>query len=112
MFRKRWERLRELIRGVLSAHLTPLSIGKAVALGVFVGCLPIYGIHLGVCIVLARWLRLNEVIVYAGAYEAGDEVLRGVARVLRKNFAESYLVARYGGEEFAIVFPAAFVTMP
>jgi diguanylate cyclase len=38
---------------------------------------------------------------------AGDEVLRGVARVLRKNFAESNLVARYGGEEFAIVFPAA-----
>lgn len=38
---------------------------------------------------------------------AGDEVLRGVARVLRKNFAETNLVARYGGEEFAIVFPAA-----
>lgn len=67
MFQKRWERVRELIRGILSAHLTPLSIGQAVALGVFIGCLPIYGIHLGVCIVLARWLKLNEVVVYAGA---------------------------------------------
>jgi diguanylate cyclase len=38
-------------------------------------------------------------------HQAGDEVLRGVARVLRKAMPENYLVARYGGEEFAIVFP-------
>jgi diguanylate cyclase len=37
-------------------------------------------------------------------HQAGDEVLRGVARVLRTNVGEGGLVARYGGEEFAIVF--------
>ncbi|ADB15594.1 diguanylate cyclase [Pirellula staleyi DSM 6068] len=38
-------------------------------------------------------------------HQAGDEVLRGVARVLRNAFSSAELVARYGGEEFAIVFP-------
>ncbi|WP_425613814.1 GGDEF domain-containing protein [Anatilimnocola sp. NA78] len=40
-------------------------------------------------------------------HQAGDEILRGVARVLRQSTAEANLVARYGGEEFAIVFPGA-----
>jgi diguanylate cyclase len=37
-------------------------------------------------------------------HQAGDEVLRGVARVLRTSVGDGSLVARYGGEEFAVVF--------
>jgi diguanylate cyclase len=37
-------------------------------------------------------------------HQAGDEVLRQVAGVLRKMADEGDLVARYGGEEFAVVF--------
>ena len=37
-------------------------------------------------------------------HQAGDEVLRGVAKVLRNNIGEAGLVARYGGEEFAAIF--------
>lgn len=37
-------------------------------------------------------------------HQAGDEVLRGVARVLRANAQKSDLVARYGGEELVVVF--------
>jgi diguanylate cyclase len=42
-------------------------------------------------------------------HQAGDEVLRGVARVLRQSVAEANLVARYGGEEFAVVFPGSTI---
>jgi diguanylate cyclase len=38
-------------------------------------------------------------------YSAGDEVLRGVARVLRKNLLSKQVVCRYGGDEFAVLFP-------
>ncbi len=39
-------------------------------------------------------------------HQAGDEVLRGVARVLRANAQTADLVARYGGEELVVVFAA------
>lgn len=38
-------------------------------------------------------------------HQAGDEVLRGVARTLRKSVTNKQVVCRYGGEEFAIIFP-------
>lgn len=37
-------------------------------------------------------------------HQAGDEVLRGIAGVLRDCVPEEHLVARYGGEEFAVIF--------
>ncbi|MCS7305707.1 MAG: GGDEF domain-containing protein [Thermoguttaceae bacterium] len=40
-------------------------------------------------------------------HQAGDEVLRQVARILRDHSRAMDLVARYGGEEFALICPAA-----
>ena len=40
-------------------------------------------------------------------HDAGDEVLRAFARVLRKCAREVDVVARYGGEEFVALMPAA-----
>ena len=41
----------------------------------------------------------------AHGHQTGDEVLRGVARSIRRKMRVMDLVARYGGEEFAIVLP-------
>jgi diguanylate cyclase len=38
-------------------------------------------------------------------HQAGDEVLQGVAKLLRRMMREMDIVARYGGEEFAVILP-------
>jgi diguanylate cyclase (GGDEF)-like protein/PAS domain S-box-containing protein len=38
-------------------------------------------------------------------HQLGDEILKGVARVLAKSVRSSDLAARYGGEEFVVVLP-------
>jgi diguanylate cyclase (GGDEF)-like protein len=38
-------------------------------------------------------------------HPTGDQVLKGVARILREKARDTDIVARYGGEEFAIVMP-------
>ncbi|MEQ8198503.1 MAG: diguanylate cyclase [Clostridiaceae bacterium] len=38
-------------------------------------------------------------------HQKGDEVLKKIGEILKKNVREEDIVARYGGEEFAIIFP-------
>jgi diguanylate cyclase len=50
---------------------------------------------------LDNFKQIND----ARGHQAGDEVLRGAAKLLRRKMREMDLVARYGGEEFAIILP-------
>lgn len=61
------ERFRAWAAKHLRAHLTPIEVAKAVGIGVYIGCLPIYGLHLPVCVFVARRYKLNQAIVYAAA---------------------------------------------
>jgi uncharacterized protein (DUF2062 family) len=47
---------------------TPGRNAAAIALGTFIGCVPLYGAHLLLCVVLARALRLNRVVTYLAAH--------------------------------------------
>jgi len=38
-------------------------------------------------------------------HQAGDEILRAIAKLLRRKMREMDIVARYGGEEFAVILP-------
>jgi uncharacterized protein (DUF2062 family)/SAM-dependent methyltransferase len=85
-------RIHELARQILQAHAHPGRIAAAVLVGAIVGCTPLFGLHLFVCIALAWLLRLNQVAVYAAAnisipplvpfigfasVQLGERILRG-----------------------------------
>lgn len=50
------------------SQLTPLRFGLSVAVGLFVGCLPLYGAHFFLCAALTMPLRLNFLVAYAAAH--------------------------------------------
>ena len=60
--------LRELHYRLRSEGDSPARRGAAVALGTFIGCLPLYGAHFLLCTVAARLLRLNRLMAYLASY--------------------------------------------
>jgi uncharacterized protein (DUF2062 family)/2-polyprenyl-3-methyl-5-hydroxy-6-metoxy-1,4-benzoquinol methylase len=61
-------RLRELLYRLRVEGGTPGQQAAAVALGMFIGCTPLYGLHLPLCFLCARWLGLNRVKTYIAAH--------------------------------------------
>lgn len=61
-----------------------------------------YGSKLSLIIVDADHFKsINDTF----GHLAGDEVLKGIARILKENLRISDILARYGGEEFVILLP-------
>ena len=86
------QRVRGFVRAVASAHGSPARLFAACVVGGVIGSTPFYGLHLPICILLARVLRLNQVAVYGtanisipplapllafGCIEIGSRVLTG-----------------------------------
>src|SRR5438105_9958506 len=60
-------RLRRFFQGLRTEGAGPLRETAAVALGVFIGCLPLYGLHLAICWVVGFLLGLNRLKMYFAA---------------------------------------------
>jgi uncharacterized protein (DUF2062 family) len=61
-------KLRELLYRLRIEGGTPERQAAAVALGIFIGCTPFYGLHLPLCILFARLLGVNRVKTYIAAH--------------------------------------------
>lgn len=69
--RRGWKlkrKLRELLYQLRIEGGTPARQAAAVALGLFIGCTPLYGLHLPLCVVLARMLGVNRIKTYIAAH--------------------------------------------
>ncbi|MDI3286402.1 DUF2062 domain-containing protein [Polyangium sp. 15x6] len=61
------EELRRAFRDLQGEDLSPARLGAAVALGLFIGSLPVFGFHLLLVLVVCLKLRLHAVLAYAAA---------------------------------------------
>jgi uncharacterized protein (DUF2062 family)/2-polyprenyl-3-methyl-5-hydroxy-6-metoxy-1,4-benzoquinol methylase len=61
-------KLRELLYRLRTEGDTPGRQAGAVALGVIIGCSPFYGLHLVLCAIFGKLLRLNIVLAYLAAH--------------------------------------------
>ena len=60
-------KVRRVVHRLRTEGAGPYRETAAIAIGVFVGCTPLYGLHFLICWVLALVLRLNRVKVYLAA---------------------------------------------
>jgi uncharacterized protein (DUF2062 family) len=60
--------LRDLLYKLRTEGTSPGKLAAAVAAGVFIGCSPFYGLHLALCLLAARLLRLNSGLTYLAAH--------------------------------------------
>src|SRR4051812_21298194 len=56
-----WARIWRRLRG---ERQSPARVALAVALGLFIGCLPVYGLHFVLCVLVCLPLRLDLVLAY------------------------------------------------
>ena len=68
-YRRRWRHVvGEIYYQLRTEGDTPARSAAAIGLGTLVGCFPIYGTHLLLCVLLARLFRLSRVVTYLAAH--------------------------------------------
>jgi len=63
-----WRRFREHTRGVLHLDEEPSRLAAGMAVGVFIGCTPFYGLHTLIALLVAVLFRLNKVATVTGTW--------------------------------------------
>ena len=100
------KRLAELITHLKTEHTQPGRLGLAVGLGIFIGVLPLYGLHLVLCVIAAVIFGLNKAtmvlasqisipplapLIVAAGIAIGDGLRYGELRVVPLAEAASFL---------------------
>jgi uncharacterized protein (DUF2062 family) len=67
MMRRLRSRLRRMVYDVRTEGSGPRAEAAAVALGIFIGCLPVYGLHLLLCVGVGTVFGLNRLKMYLAA---------------------------------------------
>jgi uncharacterized protein (DUF2062 family) len=62
------EALPDLLYELRVERGTPVRHAVAVGLGTFIGCLPLYGLHLPLCLGTAHLARVNKLLCYLASY--------------------------------------------
>jgi len=87
--------LRDLLYRLRTEGTSPRQQAIAVALGAFIGCSPLYGLHLGLCIVFARLFRVNPALAYLASHVSLPGVwpflMMAELEIGRRMRGESYL---------------------
>jgi uncharacterized protein (DUF2062 family) len=68
LFRRLWEKIKQLWRLAKSERASPREIGWAVAIGAFIGCTPAVGVRPWIAIGVATLLRKNRLFAYLGSH--------------------------------------------
>ena len=64
MSRRLFRRFVELLYHLRTEAGTPTGHALSVAVGVLIGCYPVYGLHLAISVIVGRILRLNRIEIY------------------------------------------------
>jgi uncharacterized protein (DUF2062 family)/trans-aconitate methyltransferase len=62
------QEIQDVLYKLRTEGMSPEKQAAAVALGVFIGVSPLYGLHLALCLLLARLFRLNAGLTYLAAH--------------------------------------------
>jgi uncharacterized protein (DUF2062 family) len=78
MIRTQW--IRAVSAAVIRAHRTPVEVGTAIGVGVFLGCTPFFGFHTVLALAASFLFGLNFVYVWLGT-QISNPLLAGFLTV-------------------------------
>ncbi|MBI5482536.1 MAG: DUF2062 domain-containing protein [Deltaproteobacteria bacterium] len=91
--------VRAAVKRLLAAHASPAGLGWAVAAGVFLGCTPLYGLQIALCLLVAWLFRLNKVATLVGV-QISTPPLTAVILYAEVQLGEYLLRGRFLGFAF------------
>jgi len=88
------QNLRTVWRRLRGGEFSPTRFALSLAVGFFIGSLPLYGLHLPLCMAVCLPLRLDVLVAYVAAH-VSNPLLAPLLLVLEVNVGSWLLVGRH-----------------